>query len=101
MNAKELIEKWINGKCSFYFFLPDGPYGRPFDNQYSIEEINIENDGLEIIFSDEIILQFKGQLSVINEGDNLLIHNFTECLFQVKNICVKKYDSGDVTLNGF
>ena len=101
MNAKELIEQWVKEKSSFSFFLPDGPYGRPFDNQYVINMIIEWNDGFEIVFSDAIILRFIGEPNVMSEGCNLTISNFTRCNFEIKNSIIKSYDSGEVTLNGF
>ncbi|WP_413741333.1 hypothetical protein ACL2XO_19590 [Sodalis sp. RH15] len=101
MTIKNKIEKWKNNKTSFFFFLPDGPYGRPFDNQYVIESIGLSRDGLEIIFSDDIVLRFSGEPQLLTEDDKIRIIDFKELLFIVKGKILKQYAHGDVTINGF
>lgn len=101
MNTNEIVEQWVKKRSSFYFFLPDGPYGRPFDNQYLIEKIERTSDGFKIIFSDNLMLHFIGDTVAKDEGCNLLIKNFNECIFEENGHDVKKYNHGEVTLNGF
>jgi hypothetical protein len=101
MNTKSYVEHWIGNRQSFYFFLPDGPYGRPFDNQYSITDIR--QDGLEfkINFSDRITLHFLGDLELREEGLNLLISGFRRLEFAIEGKQQRAYDYGEVVLSGF
>ncbi len=76
MNSNEIVKQWVSKRSSFYFFLPDGPYGRPFDNQYLIERIEDTSDGFKIFLSDNLMLHFIGNTTIEDEGCNLLIKNF-------------------------
>lgn len=101
MKSTEIVKQWVSKRSSFYFFLPDGPYGRPFDNQYLIEKIEETSDGFKIFFSDNLILQFIGNATIEDEGCNLLINNFNQCIFESNEYQTKKYDQGEVVLSGF
>ncbi|WP_323635705.1 hypothetical protein [Pectobacterium polaris] len=101
MNVIELIKIWIAGKESLYFFLPDGPYGRPFDNQYTVKKVESADDYLVIQFEGDIVLSFIGELKIVDEGCNLLISNYIECRFEAQGQATKCFDYGEVVLNGF
>lgn len=101
MKPNEIVKKWVSKRSSFYFFLPDGPYGRPFDNQYLIERIEETSDGFKVFFSDGLTLQFIGNTTIEDEGCNLLIKNFNQCVFENNGCQIKKYDQGEVVLSGF
>ncbi|UNK28661.1 hypothetical protein MNO11_02550 [Serratia plymuthica] len=101
MKSNEIVEQWVSKRSSFYFFLPDGPYGRPFDNQYLVERIEETSDGFKIFLSDNLMLHFIGDTEIEDEGCNLLINNFNCCVFSVSGHDIKKYDRGEVVLSGF
>lgn len=101
MNSNELVKQWVSKRSSFYFFLPDGPYGRPFDNQYLIERIEDTSDGFKIFLSDNLMLHFIGKTTIEDEGCNLLIKNFDQCIFRYNDEKTKGYDQGEVVLSGF
>ncbi|CNI75242.1 Uncharacterised protein [Yersinia massiliensis] len=101
MKSNEIVEQWVSKRSSFYFFLPDGPYGRPFDNQYIVEKIEETSDGFKIFLSDNLTLSFIGYPEVKAEGCNLLISKFSCCIFDVGGNGIKKYDHGEVVLSGF
>ncbi|AWK41017.1 hypothetical protein GPY51_24025 [Photorhabdus laumondii subsp. laumondii] len=101
MNTKEIVENWVKEKKSLYFFLPDGPYGRPFDNQYIIEKIEETSESFNIIFSNEIALRFLGKINITDEGYNLTISDFTKCIFEISSRILKSYTEGQVVLSGF
>ena len=101
MSIVELINIWISGKDSFYLFLPDGPYGRPFDNQYAVKKVGSTDDYLVIQFECDIVLSFIGELKIVDEGCNLLISNYIECRFDAHGQAMKCFDYGEVVLSGF
>lgn len=101
MKSNEIVKQWVSKRSSFYFFLPDGPYGRPFDNQYLIERIEETSDGFKIFLSDNLMLHFIGNTMIEDEGCNLLIKNFNQCIFENNEYQTKKYDQGEVVLSGF
>lgn len=101
MMSNEIVKSWVSKRRSFYLFLPDGPYGRPFDNQYTVEEISETEGGFKILLSDNLTLTFIGNTSILDEGCNLTIKNFDLFIFDVNGVNIKKYKSGEVVLNGF
>jgi hypothetical protein len=101
MNGKADIEAWIDNRKSFYFFLPDGPYGRPFDNQYVIQDVQQNDTEIVLTFCDDITLHFSGGLTLREDGSNLIISGFDKCDFAIKGKIVKSYDAGEVCLSGF
>lgn len=101
MKPVEEIKQWVSERTSFYFFLPDGPYGRPFDNQYTVDSVDLTEKGIEIRFNGGLTLFFTGEPKVVDEGCNLLITNYKLCHFKEYNRSVKSFDHGEVVLNGF
>ncbi|MFP1814080.1 hypothetical protein [Lonsdalea quercina] len=91
----------MSERTSFYFFLPDGPYGRPFDNQYSVKSVDLTDKGIEIRFSEDLLLCFTGNPKVIDEGCNLLIAKYQLCSFEDHNQLLRSFDYGEVVLSGF
>jgi hypothetical protein len=101
MNGKVDIEAWIDDRKSFYFFLPDGPHGRPFDSQYVIQDVQQNDTGIVLTFGDDITLRFAGELTLREDGSNLIIARFDKCDFEIKGKIQKSYDAGEVCLSGF
>ncbi|MGJ0190846.1 hypothetical protein ACR6A7_00685 [Pantoea sp. RRHST58] len=101
MKPLEEVKEWVSKRNSFYLFLPDGPYGSPFDNQYLVKTVNLTDRGLEIKFSDGLSLFYTGEPDVVDEGCNLMISNYNLCKFRVHNQLLKSFDYGEVVLNGF
>jgi hypothetical protein len=101
MSTKNHIDNWVKTRKSFYFFLPDGPYGRPFDNQYFVKEIRQHGSELMLIFSDNIKLRFWGDVILKEDGCNLLLSGFKKCDLEVNGKNEKSYDYGEVSLSGF
>lgn len=101
MKMIETIAQWVNKRSSFYFFLPDGPYGRPFDNQYSIERVEITPSGFSIHLSGDLTIAFTGSVEVVDEGCNLIVRGFELCEFLEQSSIKGEYDYGEVVLNGF
>ncbi|WP_435928485.1 hypothetical protein [Dryocola sp. BD613] len=101
MKSNEIVKRWVDKRSSFYFFLPDGPYGRPFDNQYTVEKIVEAVGGFKIFLSDGLTLVFTGGTEVLDEGCNLTIKGFELFIFEINGAGIKKYDRGEVVLSGF
>lgn len=101
MNSVDKIKVWTSERSSFYFFLPDGPYGRPFDNQYTIQKIESSNSAIEIQFNEGFTLRFIGVPDVLQEECNLLISGYLSFHFEGPEGLLKLFDYGEVTLTGF
>lgn len=101
MNVKNNLDNWIAQKKSFSFFLPDGPYGRPFDNQYFIQDIKQVNGELVISLSEGISFHFIGEIDIKEEGCNLIIYGFKRLDFEINGQGQKSYEGGEFCLSGF
>ncbi|NDJ57625.1 hypothetical protein GWD52_11595 [Enterobacteriaceae bacterium 4M9] len=101
MRIIEQIKEWVSKKKLFYFFLPNGPYGRPFDNQYLIKEVLYIDGALEIAFQEGLSLVFEGDLDILDEGCNLKIFNFTLCRLEEHKQLLQSFNYGEVMLSGF
>ena len=98
MTPTESVNKWLENKRSVYFFLPSGPYGRPFDNQYYVDKVQELKDGLAIYFKDNLVLRFYGTVTVLEIDTKLIIENFRTCEFEIDGEIKHKYNYGHVSL---
>ena len=99
MTPAEQITQWTSQFPKFYFFLPDGPYGRPFDNQYSLESVKDDVDKLLIVLSDNIVFELLGQCRCRAEDRKLYVSGFARLTFK-DGRRMKTYDSGEVCFVG-
>lgn len=56
--------------------LPDGWFGRPFDNQHQLSDVTVRDDGLEILLDDRLRLVLHGPVQVQQSGKNLVLAGF-------------------------
>ncbi|MCT4708594.1 hypothetical protein MUA03_22320 [Enterobacteriaceae bacterium H16N7] len=80
------------------FFLPNGPYGRPFDNQYYVDEVKELVGGFSIHFTDGLVLRFNGDVTTLETEDKLIIENFRTCTFEIGGKIKFEFDYGHVSL---
>jgi hypothetical protein len=99
-SAKEIILEWTLEYPRFYFFLPDGPYGRPLDNQYTLKSIS-ETTGQQLIasLSDSITFRFSGPTTVQRDDRQLCIEGFSTLIFS-DAVGSKSYSAGEVCFVG-
>ncbi|EJF33105.1 MULTISPECIES: hypothetical protein [Enterobacteriaceae] len=98
MKQTERVNEWLKKRCSICFFLPNGPYGRPFDNQYYVDEVKELEDGFIIHFTDDLALRFNGEVTILESEDKLIIEDFRVCEFECRGIIQSRYDYGHVSL---
>ncbi|MBI1355584.1 MAG: hypothetical protein GC160_14695 [Acidobacteria bacterium] len=98
MTAKSAIERWFNEKGYGGLMLPDGWYGRPFDNMHRLVSIS-ERDGQLELFVDgpELVLRFEGLASVKKEGADLVLGPFVELAVVSSQTGTRVYKGGTVT----
>lgn len=99
MTAAEQITQWTSDFPRFYFFLPDGPYGRPLDNQYSLESVTGDEDKLLIVLSDNIVFELFGSCRCRVEDRQLSIVGFGRLTFKDSR-GVRTYSGGEVSFVG-
>ncbi|WP_394208749.1 hypothetical protein [Enterovibrio calviensis] len=101
MTTLTFIKNWTKQRTSFSFFLPTGSEGRPFDNQFSVEEVKAKDDCLIIALSDGIEFSFKGNVSYKDEGCNLILFDFTSMSLSSNGVIEKEFYTGEFCLSGF
>lgn len=101
MNAIQYIKNWVVNKESFSFFLPDGPQGRPFDNQYRIYSIIENQSGMTMKMSGGIEFEFEGNIKYSDEICNLILNDFSKLKYKVNGVVEKEYLGGEFCLSGF
>ena len=97
----DYLNKWVAQRKSFSFFLPDGPEGRPFDNQYYVQSIQDNNDTLVIRLTPDIELIFDGETQYRDDVCNLILFDFDRLRYVVAGKLKKEYLDGEFCLNGF
>ncbi len=101
MSTVQYVKNWVSNKESFSFFLPDGVHGRPFDNQYRIDSVIEDQNGMRIRMSGGIEFEFKGKLQYRDEACNLSLTDFSKLKYKVNGLVEKEYSEGEFFLTGF
>lgn len=99
MTQTEVVREWLKNRRSVYFFLPNGSYGRPFDNQYYVDEVQELNEGFSIHFTDGSVLRFNGDVAVLEAEAKLIIESFRICEFEIDGEIKYEFNYGHVSLS--
>lgn len=75
MSTKQRIELWLKSRDNAWnlkdsgisLFLPNGSYGRPFEDGRKVYTVNEKDGKLEILIEDDISLTFYGQVQFREE----------------------------------
>jgi len=81
MSFKDTIENWFNEEWGGSLLLPDGWYGRPYDNQHALTSIDDAGEVLTVILDRKVTLQFKGLKSVEARKGELVFGPFDKLRF--------------------
>jgi len=103
MSAKTVIQQWFNAQLGGSLFLPDGWYGRPYDNQHILTAIDESGDDLSITLDNRLTLHFKGLQAVTPTARELIFGPFEKLRFEWDRIGgerhqIKDYDGGEVKI---
>lgn len=101
MTSADHIKKWCGGKESFFFFLPDGQDGRPFDAQYKIIDVSADKEIMIIKLGGDVVFIFEGRWLLREEVCNLIIDGFDRLIYKVNGKVVGCYVGGEFCLSGF
>jgi hypothetical protein len=81
MQFKSIIENWFKNETGGSLFLPDGWYGRPYDNQHLLTYINETDDELTITLDGKLTLHFIGLRKVEAQKGELILNDFNTLRF--------------------
>lgn len=76
-----IVQKWFNKTGGGGLVLPDGWYGRPYDNLHRLTDIKSVGNVLRIELDDRLVLDFQKPITARIVDSNLLIEGFENLLF--------------------
>jgi hypothetical protein len=102
MRHRQKVHQWFATEGGGSLLLPDGWYGRPYDNKHEITSIDETEDVLTIVLSGRLTLHFEHLASVESLDHDLIFSGFDKLHFEWKSIGtssgMKDYHGGQVKL---
>ena len=103
MSIKTIVQTWFAENFGGSLFLPDGWYGRPYDNQHNLTSIDENRDSVVIVLDNRITLQFVGLHAVKPAARELVFGPFAKLRVEVDSIgdgrrTLREYGSGEVKI---
>jgi hypothetical protein len=103
MSARTVVQQWFNAQFGGSLFLPDGWYGRPYDNQHMLTSIDEDGDDLSITLDNRLMLHFKGLRAVTPTDRELIFGPFRKLCFESDSVgggsrLTKEYSGGEVKI---
>jgi len=102
MRHKQLIRLWFEREKKSGLILPDGWYGRPYDNLYELESIEESGADISICLVPLLELHFTSVGCVQFRDRDLVISNFSKLRFKWIGVGTSEgsrtYFSGEVKL---
>lgn len=104
MRFAEIIHRWFREEIGGSLLLPDGWYGRPYDNQHMLTSLIETEASLTVVLDQKITLCFEGLKSVETRGRELVFGPFDKLRFKWESSGVsgdrgeREYESGEVKI---
>ena len=103
MTFSTTIQQWFDAEWGGSMILPDGWFGRPYDNQHALTSVTEEGDELTLILDEILHLRFEGLQSVHVEGSELILGPFENLRFEWTpygggKLTTKDYRDGEVKI---
>jgi len=103
MPVATIVQQWFNARFGGSLFLPDGWYGRPYDNQHMLTSIDENGDDLSMTLDNRLTLHFKGLQAVTPTARELIFGPFAKLRFEWDSVegghrQTKEYDNGEVRI---
>jgi hypothetical protein len=102
MSLEEIVTSWFKETWGGGLMLPDGWFGRPYDNIHRLDNVALSEDGLLLeLDSGHLILRFEGVPEVTASKSELVLRSFRRLAFDWKEygamrIHSDKYEQGEV-----
>ena len=98
-----VVEQWFRDQWGGSLMLPDGWYGRPYDNQHSLTSVKESGDILVLILDQKLELRFEGLMSVSPRNQELVFGPFNKLRFECEGYddgrrLSKEYRTGEVKI---
>ncbi len=103
MRFTNVIKQWFKKEWGGSLMLPDGWYGRPYDNQHSLTSVSESEDALGLILDQKLELRFEGLKSVCPRHHELVFGPFDRLRFEWEAYddgrrLMKEYRTGEVKI---
>jgi len=104
MNFTITIQQWFDDEWGGSLLLPDGWYGRPYDNQHMLTSVKESGSTLTIVLDEKLTLHFEGLKSVRAQKHELTFGSFQKLRFDWENFGTdggcgsKEYQDGEVKI---
>ncbi len=104
MRFAYVIQQWFKDEWGGSLVLPDGWYGRPYDNQHAVTSVDELGDGLTLILDQKLTLRFEGLKSVDVRNRELVFGPFDKLRFEWEAYGTsgeheaKEYQTGEVKI---
>lgn len=97
------VRDWFSRTWGGGLVLPNGWFGRPHDNIHRLTDVAEDEDSFRIELDNQLSLTFHGNVSVQDNGDELVIGGYTRIAFDWKEYGsntphADSYDHGEVKL---
>lgn len=81
MQFEEIVQRWFDEEWSGSLLLPDGWYGRPYDNQHRLTSMNELEGVLSVTLDENLTLHFEGLRAVEARKEELVFGPFDKLRF--------------------
>jgi len=100
-NVAKTVKEWFDQEGGSGLVLPDGLFGRPYDNVHELTLIAPLDEGLRIFLDENLLLYITGEVSVEKKPGKLMLADFIKLDFIWKEYGStkehkKSYDGGMV-----
>ncbi|MDR2983037.1 MAG: hypothetical protein LBV12_12435 [Puniceicoccales bacterium] len=99
----ETVKEWFSRESGGSLSLPDGWFGRPYDNRHSLTSFAQTSDGYELILDKTIKINFDDIKYALDNKNELCIGGYGICRFAWKEFDdgmpnFKIYNEGEIKL---
>jgi len=82
MTFVSVINNWFDVEWGGSIVLPDGWFGRPYDNQHTLTSCEESEGKMLLVLDDNLRLTFSGLANVEIKGRNLVLGPFDNLIFE-------------------
>jgi hypothetical protein len=104
MSFANTVQRWFRDEWGGSLLLPDGWYGRPYDNQHALTSVDGTGENLTVILDRKLTLQFEGLKSVEARKGELVFGPFDKLRFDWESYGTdlkrgtKEYQAGEAKI---
>jgi hypothetical protein len=100
------IERWVSARSGAGLVLPDGWFGRPYDNRHKVTLVLQRGDRWLIELDERILLVLDGPTTVIAAESELTLTGFQKCVVDwreagEREVHISVFEGGEVRLVAF